>query len=116
MIIGLVIGGGGVALGWLLTGGTTSATGPAAEAQAACIAIRGARLPAHPRGWTLAEADRWVGAGALAQAAGKADGRYVPLSDALNKIGNAIQQFDTGSSQVTSAAAQAESSCAAMFP
>lgn len=117
LIVGLIIGGGGVALGWLLTGGgsTTSAAGPGAEAQAACLAIKGVQLPSRPQDLTLAEGDRWVGAASLAEAAGKGDSTYQQLSTALDKVGNGIEELDTNSAQVTAAAAQAEGICAATF-
>jgi hypothetical protein len=116
LVVGLIIGGGGVALGWSLTGGsTTSAAGPGAEAQAACLAIRGVQLPTRPQDLTLAEGDRWVGAAALAEAAGKGDGTYQQLSTALDKVGNGIEELNTNSAQVTAAAAQAQGICAATF-
>ena len=116
LVVGLLIGGGGVALGWWLTSGsTTSTAGPGAEAEAACLAIKGAQVPTRPQDLTLAEGDRWVGAAALADSAGKADSTYQPLGTALDKVGNGIESFNTNSAQVTAAAAQAQGFCAATF-
>jgi hypothetical protein len=113
LVAGLIIGGGGVGLGWLLSSGPAEPSGPAAEAAAACTAIRGAALPAGGADVTETSARRWVGAGELAGAAAAADPRYRQLGDALGTVEHAVETLDTGSDRTQDAVRQAQAICEA---
>ncbi len=76
---------------------------------------QGAQPPARPQDITLAEGDRWAGAGALAESAGTLDGTYRQLGVWPIQVGNGMENADYRSPQVKAAAARAQAYCAATF-
>ncbi|MEU6646237.1 hypothetical protein ABZ863_27340 [Saccharomonospora sp. NPDC046836] len=105
---GLLLGGGGVGLAWLLT--SSEAEGAAADAEAACTVVR--RTTDLDPVENVAAYRRWAGAAEIA-AAGEADKRYQPLADAVRKPVNILQQMmSTDSQEYTDALSAARQACA----
>ncbi|MFI7006278.1 hypothetical protein [Streptomyces sp. NPDC050145] len=93
LLVGLVLGGGGVAAAWALTGdsgATAGGTAPADDARAACRALDG--FDAKKYGTKGAEGDiavnRYSAAGTLSAAAAAGDSRYRPLAEAVRRAQN----------------------------
>ncbi|WP_223206278.1 hypothetical protein [Streptomyces xanthii] len=93
LLAGLVLGGGGVAAAWALTGdsGTTAeGTAPADDARAACRALDG--FDEKKYGTKGAQGDialnRYSAAGTLSAAAAAGDAEYRPLAEAMRRAQN----------------------------
>ena len=123
LVLGLVLGATAVGLVWFVAGHTASATGlpqtdAGTEAAAAC-----ATLATVPAPGTAAFADqspqgmpagiyRLTGAASLAEVAQTEDSHYKPLSDALTRVTQMLEQtFDAVTPQATQALAEAKVAC-----
>jgi hypothetical protein len=91
LIVGLVLGGGGVAIAWVLT---TGATGVDADADAVCDIVERTGDPPDMRDMSLEYMRRWAGVGELGASLAEGDASYKPLADALEKVSLAIRAFD----------------------
>jgi hypothetical protein len=108
LVVGLVVGGGGVGLGWLLS--NNAGSGDQADAQAACDIIN--RVGPFPGGASVGTVDdfRWGAAYALTNAAVKEDGRYTALANAVQQAMKAINS-SSGSAQINDLVSQAKAAC-----
>lgn len=113
LVLGLVLGGGGVALGWVLSssggGGSTAAN----DADAACALLERMSSELDPSK-QLAEYHRWGAVVSLAAAAAEEDRRYKDLADATRVPMNIVHRsFDGESPEFADAVAEARLACAA---
>jgi hypothetical protein len=114
VIVGLVVGGGGVGLGWFLVAGGAGLIGAVPAAQhdvdVACDAV--ARTQRLDIVNDFAGYQRWTGASLLARSAAEADPRYKDLADALGKpMQIAAMQLTTEGPEVAEAEARAREMC-----
>lgn len=111
LVVGLVLGGGGVALGWLLSGPGSGDTA-AADVGAACAALE--RTPSELDPEKNFAGFRRLGAAAeLAAAAAEADAKYQPLADAVRRPIDIFQRtFGADSPEFAEAMAKARQACA----
>ncbi|KAA9152232.1 hypothetical protein FPZ12_037300 [Amycolatopsis acidicola] len=104
---GLIVGGGGVGLGWALS----SSSPDNADAAQACELV--ARTDSLDPSTQLASYDRWGAAMQLARAAADADPKYKPLSEALDKPAQIVARtFEASGPQYEAAMAAARAACA----
>ncbi|MBW1598277.1 hypothetical protein [Streptomyces sp. JJ38] len=96
LLAGVLLGAGGVAGAWLLTG-DGEASGARADALAACGALERfdieEGMEEGPR--SMIDGYRWQAAEDLSQAAAEADARYRPLAETIRK-GTDIDWFEPG--------------------
>lgn len=97
VLLGLLIGGGGVAVAWSATATSDTPSGAAA----ACLVIDEAETPTL-KGLDLTVARRWDAAAELAEAAAAGDATYRPLADSLAKVRQATQLTNLGIEFTTS--------------
>ncbi|MFI2506787.1 hypothetical protein [Streptomyces sp. NPDC018972] len=93
---GLVLGAGGVAAAWALSGDDGSARGGAADdAHHACDALRGFGEPEHTAERTEREIalNRLAAAVSLSAAAAAGDREFKPLAEALRRVQNQYARF-----------------------
>ncbi|HYJ69456.1 MAG TPA: hypothetical protein VEX15_17525 [Nocardioidaceae bacterium] len=93
LVVGLLVGGGGVALAWVMTSDDPAA-GAETDATAACLAIEDTDIPEPEDDLDLATAQRWGGAAALAMGAAESDDRFQPLADELERASLGIRALD----------------------
>jgi hypothetical protein len=110
-VAGLVVGGGGVALAWALTG-KSAATGTDADAQAVCGILGRTPDPTNFDQFGLPSAERWAAAANLADAVAAANSRYKPLANALAEAHTAVEQLNLPA--VRAAAGKARQICAGL--
>lgn len=91
LVVGLVLGAGGVGVGWALGGGGSSAptagSGPAGDARAACQALDGfdeSKFTAKGSQGDIA-LNRYTAAGALSASAAAGNAKYQPLAQAVRR-------------------------------
>jgi hypothetical protein len=102
--VGLVLGGGGVALGWL------ASTAGQPEANAACAAV--ARTATFDPANDVAGYYRWGAASAMALAAAEAEPQYQALYDAINRpLDVFTYTFSTEAPEFLDAVAKARQAC-----
>ncbi len=107
LIIGVVVGGGGIAL--ILLTGSGPSSGPAADAAAVCgIVERTPDVPANPEEISLEYMQRWSISDVAASIA-KTDTKYKPLADSLNAVLMSIRQLDL--KEMRSSIQQARAAC-----
>jgi hypothetical protein len=83
-LAGLVLGGGGVGLGWALS--SHAATGADAEARAACASVQDVALPDGSARSGSKGGVHWLAGTMMAAAARSDDTKYGPLLDAMNTV------------------------------
>lgn len=123
LVLGLVLGATAVGLVWFLAGHTASVTGlpqtdASTEAAAACATLAtvpapgsGAFADQSPQG-VPAGIYRLTGAASLAEVAQAEDSHYKPLSDALTRATQVLEQtFDAVTPQATQAMDEAKMIC-----
>ncbi|SDX97518.1 hypothetical protein SAMN05421504_104100 [Amycolatopsis xylanica] len=101
VVLGLLVGGGGVAIAWSATATSDTPSGAAADAAAACLVIGKAEIPTL-KGLDLTVARRWDAAAELAEAAAAGDAGYQPLADSLAKVRQSMQLTNLGIEFTTS--------------
>ncbi|WP_433286974.1 hypothetical protein ACQPZQ_31845 [Pseudonocardia sp. CA-142604] len=109
--IGLVLGGGGVGLGWFATtAGLFASTAGQADADAACAAL--ARTASLDLTKDLAGYIRWGSAVGMAQAAAEANPQYRALHDAISRPADIVADtFSTEGPEFADAVAKAREAC-----
>ncbi|HVV20689.1 MAG TPA: hypothetical protein VHF06_14745 [Pseudonocardiaceae bacterium] len=107
VVVGLVVGGGGVGLGWALTSGHEQRS----DAQDACeVFARTGQLTAHVDGATRY---RLSAAAYLADGAKANDNRYTALAKAMDDIAGAFQAFALPSDmRIAQLVGRVEAACA----
>ncbi|MFF5991497.1 hypothetical protein [Prauserella flavalba] len=110
VLVGVLLGGGGVGLGWLLSS-SGDAEGAQADATAACDLV--ARTPHVDLEADLTGFYRLSAASALAGAAAEADDAYEPVNEALRDVVNHVQRhLDTRGEDFRTAMDAARTACA----
>ncbi|PXY17272.1 hypothetical protein DI005_34275 [Prauserella sp. PE36] len=110
LLVGVLLGGGGVGLGWLLSS-SGDAEGAQADATAACDLV--ARTPHVDLEADLTGLYRLSAASSLAGAAAEADGAYEPVNEALRDVVNYVQRrMDAESEGFRESMAAARAACA----
>lgn len=114
LVLGLVLGGGGVALGWVLSSsGGGDSNSAVADADAACALLERMSSELDPSK-QLAEYHRWGAVFSLASAAAEEDERYKELADAMKTPVTIVQRtFDGQSPEFVDAVAEARLACTA---
>ncbi|MBK1789318.1 hypothetical protein [Prauserella cavernicola] len=109
LVAGLVVGGGGVGLGWLFSS-SSGDEGAQADAAAACDILD--RTPEVDLDADLSGFFRLSAASALAAAAAEVDGAYEPVNGALREVGQYVQRrMDTESDDFVAALDAARAAC-----
>lgn len=118
LVIGLVVGGGGVGAVWALSDGSSgradpTASGPAADARAACHALDGFDESKYavegPEGDIAL--NHWGAAGALSAAAAAGDARYKALAQTIRRSQDRHAQAFTFNDDVKKELAEARRIC-----
>ncbi|MFD4721755.1 hypothetical protein ACFWOY_19965 [Streptomyces sp. NPDC058423] len=118
LVIGLVIGGGGVGAVWVLSDDTSgradpTASGPAADARAACHALDGFDESKYAVEGPVGDIalNHWGAAGALSAAAAAGDARYKLLAQAMRSSQDRYAQAFKFSDDVKKELAEARRIC-----
>ncbi|MEU4134015.1 hypothetical protein [Streptomyces wuyuanensis] len=117
LVIGLVVGGGGVGAVWALSDGSSgtgpTASGPAADARAACDALDGFDESKYevegPEGDIAL--NHWGAAGALSAAAAAGDARFKALAQTIGRSQDRHAQAFTFNDDVKKELAEARRIC-----
>jgi hypothetical protein len=114
-LVGLVLGGGGVGVSWLLVDRAHDASSAAGEARTACLTVAGSGAPSGTTTTAVSRpagvGQRWQAAGVMAGLASADDPRYVPLTLAINDVAHGIAGGRGGSPEVALAYQRVHTLC-----